>query len=95
MKRLLKKKRKKKKLGKKPSTIIKDEFADLPEFERPNGGWVLGYKFTCNRCETETKEDGSKVPLTVTGFEASVDHMSEKHGQLATPDKQFQVGRML
>ena len=49
------------------------------------------YKFSCNRCEPGEVEDGIKQPVVVVGFEASVDHMSEKHGQFATPDKQFQV----
>ena len=91
IKKLLKKKLKKKRLGKKQIAVSKDEFADLPEFERPNGGWVQEYKFTCNRCEPQEGEDGNKHRLVVIGFEASVDHMTEKHGNIATPDKQFQV----
>ena len=63
----------------------------MPEFERPNGGWVQEYKFTCTRCEPREGEDGNKQPIVVIGFEASVDHMTEKHGKIATPDKQFQV----
>ena len=49
------------------------------------------YKFSCHRCEPGEVGDGIKQPVVVVGFEASVDHMSEKHGQFATPDKQFQV----
>ena len=49
------------------------------------------YKFSCNRCEPGEVGKGIKQPVVVVGFEASVDHMSEKHGQFATPDKQFQV----
>ena len=49
------------------------------------------YKFSCHRCEPGEIGDGIKQPVVVVGFEASVDHMSEKHGQFATPDKQFQV----
>ena len=91
IKKLLKRKLKKKKLKKKQITVSKDEFADLPEFERPNGGWVQEYKFTCNRCEQREGEDDNRQPLVVIGFEASVEHMTEKHGNIATPDKQFQV----
>ena len=93
-KTLLKKKRRKKKLGGKASAVVKDEFLDLPEFERPNGGWVQEFKFTCNRCnipgENESKENKEPRPDLI-GFEASVDHMIEKHGNSASPDKQFQV----
>ena len=49
------------------------------------------YKFSCHRCEPGEVGDGIKQPVVVVGFEASVDHMSEKHGQFTTPDKQFQV----
>ena len=90
-KNMLKKKGKKKKLAKKLTSAIKEEFSDLPEFERPNGGWVQEYKFSCNRCEPGEVVNGIKQPVVVVGFEASVDHMNEKHGQFATPDKQFQV----
>ena len=93
-KRLIKKKRKKK-LGENSATSTKEEFSDLPEFERPNGGWVQEYKFACNRCHPQEDEDGNKHPILVIGFEASVEHMSEKHGEFATPDKQFQVNKKI
>ena len=91
LKKVIKNKRKKKKFAKKQVTSVKEEFSDLPEFERPNGGWVQEYKFTCNRCQPQEGEDGNKQLIVVIGFEASVEHMTEKHGQFATPDKQFQV----
>ena len=87
----LKKKKNKQKLGKNYNTSAKEDFSDLPEFERPNGGWVQEYKFTCSRCKPREGEEDSKTPIVVVGFEASVEHMNEKHGQLVTPDKQFQV----
>ena len=92
MKKLLKKKQKKK-LGRKPSAILKEEFSDLPEFERPNGGWVHEYKFKCNRCPTQVDSviEGKNDPVFIVGFEASVDHMTEKHASSTSPDKQFQV----
>ena len=92
MKKLLKKKRKKK-LGRKPSAVLKEEFSDLPEFERPNGGWVQEYNFQCKMCTNQHDNDGegNKEPSSIVGFEASVDHMTEKHSSSVSPDKQFQV----
>ena len=92
MKKMLKKKRKRK-LGRKPSAVLKEEFSDLPEFERPNGGWVQEYHFQCRMCTNQLDDDGegNKEPSSIVGFEASVDHMTEKHSSLVSPDKQFQV----
>ena len=92
MKKLLKKKQKKN-LGRKPTAVLKEEFSDLPEFERPNGGWVQEYKFKCNRCPAQVDSviEGKKEPVIIIGFEASVDHMTEKHASSTSQDKQFQV----
>ena len=85
--------KKKRKLSKKPSAVLKEEFSDLPEFERPNGGWVQEYNFQCKMCTNQLDNDGegNKESSSIVGFEASVDHMTEKHSSSVSPDKQFQV----